>query len=77
MKAIGCPCCGKSHPPEQVMWSEGNPLQQPRPYHCPQCWQAQRPGRMDTYWKTGTVAEAEGCREHGRHQPAPGGCCLR
>jgi DNA-directed RNA polymerase subunit RPC12/RpoP len=71
-----CVACGKEHPPEKVTWSERNPSQQPRPYHCPQCWQAGRSDKENTYWHTGTVADAENCREHGRHSPASGGCCL-
>src|SRR5712691_8315782 len=36
---MACRACGKEHPPETVTWSERNESQQPRPYHCPQCWQ--------------------------------------
>ena len=71
-----CAACGKEHPPEKVTWSEGNPSQQPRPYHCPQCWQTGRTDKKHKYWTTGMVAQAENCPKHGRHSPAPGGCCL-
>ena len=71
-----CNACNKAHPPESVTWTERNPSQQPRPYHCPSCWQARRDDKEEAYWDTGTVAEAEACRKHGPHAPAPGGCCL-
>jgi len=68
-----CDACRKEHPPERVTRSEGNPSQQPRPYHCPSCWQATRGDKKHRYWNIGTVAEAESCSNHGRHRPAPGG----
>ena len=71
-----CQWCGKSHPPENVTWAEGNKAKQPRPYHCPKCREANRGDKIPDNWKTGTIAEAEACRKHGRHRPAPGGCCL-
>jgi hypothetical protein len=71
-----CNACGNEHPPEKVTWTERNPSQQPRPYHCTSCWQTRRDDKQDIYWDTGTVAEAQACVKHGPHGPAPGGCCL-
>jgi hypothetical protein len=74
---MSCVACSKEHPPEKVTWSEENPSQQPRPYHCTDCWQVRRSDKTPSYWKTGTVGQAQSCSSpHGGHRPAPGGCCL-
>jgi hypothetical protein len=75
---MACRACSSEHPPAKVTWSERNPSRQPRPYHCPQCRVAdqERRDREPDYWQIGTVEEAETCAAHGRHRPAPGGCCL-
>jgi len=52
---------------EKVTWSEGNPSQQPRPRHSPECWQANRSDKRRSSWSTGTLAEAEKCSRHGLH----------
>lgn len=74
---LRCIRCGKQHPPEKVILSEGNPSKQPRPYHCLCCPETRPMSVRADYWQKMTVAEAQGCRRHGRHAPAPGGCCLR
>ncbi len=72
-----CKACDKEHPPEEVTWSERNSSQQPRPYHCPRCWQTRRKRTKRSNWDTGPVRVAKACTRHGAHEPAPGGCCLK
>ena len=72
-----CAVCDKEHPPEPVTWSEGNPWQQPRPYHCPRCPEANAENKQEGWWKTDSVRAAEHCRTHGYHSPPSGRCCLR
>jgi len=77
VKAFRCTRCLKEHPPEVVRLSEGNRVKQPRPFHCRCCPETQPIGMRPDNWQDMTVAEAQRCRRHGRHDPAPGGCCLR
>ena len=62
-----CSVCNKEHPPEPVTWSEGNPWQQPRPYHCPRCPEANADNKQEGWWKTDSVRAAENCRTHRYH----------
>ena len=54
-----CTRCGST--PTKVVVSENNPSQQPRPYHCPCCWQTHRSDKRRGYWTLVTVAAARSC----------------
>src|SRR5215510_15712311 len=75
---IFCGVCGKGHThTDLVTLTEGNPAKQPRSFHRLKCPETRRGDKRSDYWKVMTIAEAESCRRHGRHAPAPSGCCLR
>jgi hypothetical protein len=52
---------GHEHPPMQVVAPTGDPTNQPRPYHCAECYLANRPDKVARYWKAYDVAK---CRSH-------------
>src|SRR5262245_63295554 len=57
MVKAACRACGEHHSPNEVnvTWAEHNPVKQPRPYHCPQCSQAQRRDTKGEYWVSGSI----------------------
>jgi hypothetical protein len=46
------------HPPNEVEVATGNPPNQPRPFHCGQCREADKRHKIQQWWKTMTVATA-------------------
>lgn len=41
---------GHSHPPERLIAATGNPTNQPRPYHCPECQEVRKQGVNTGHW---------------------------
>jgi hypothetical protein len=68
--AAVCPSCGAK------VEAGRNPWQQPRPYHCSGCPEANADNKQEGWWKTDSVKAAENCRTHGYHSPPSGRCCL-
>jgi len=51
---------GHEHPPMVVKAATDNPTNQPRPFHCPDCYQVIMPRTKPENWKEyETVAEAQ------------------
>jgi len=46
------------HPPDEVEVATGNPSNQPRPFHCRQCREANKRHKIQQWWKKMTVAAA-------------------
>lgn len=52
------------HPPEQVTAATWNPTNQPRPYHCRDCHEANRPDKVVGHWENCAVGDPKLLHRH-------------
>lgn len=55
---------GHDHPPKGVTAATRNPTNQPRPYHCPDCPEANKPDKVPGHWKNYAIDDAQLAKYH-------------
>jgi hypothetical protein len=60
---------GHDHPPMHVVGSTYNETNQPRPYHCPDCWQANKPDKRSGNWPLTPYATPQAAEQAGHDRP--------